>query len=54
MTPVRRAKKISKFDPQTFLSTLDGDRKIAAFPKKTDDFRSRTRPMLFFIYSKER
>jgi CRP-like cAMP-binding protein len=32
------AKKISKFDPQTFLSTLDGGRKIAAFPKKQPIF----------------
>jgi CRP-like cAMP-binding protein len=32
------AKKISQFDPQTFLSTLDGGRKIAAFPKKQTIF----------------
>jgi CRP/FNR family transcriptional regulator, cyclic AMP receptor protein len=34
MAPVLTAKKRSKFDPQTFLSTIDGGRKIAAFPKK--------------------
>jgi CRP/FNR family transcriptional regulator, cyclic AMP receptor protein len=28
------AKKLSKFDPKTFLSTIDGGRKIAAVPKK--------------------
>jgi CRP/FNR family transcriptional regulator, cyclic AMP receptor protein len=34
MTPVVVGKKLSKFDPKIFLSTLDGGRKIAAFPKK--------------------
>jgi CRP/FNR family cyclic AMP-dependent transcriptional regulator len=34
MTPVVAAKKLSKFDPKTFLSTIDGGRKIAVFPKK--------------------
>jgi hypothetical protein len=28
MTPVVSAKKLSRFDPKTFLSTLDGGRKI--------------------------
>jgi CRP/FNR family cyclic AMP-dependent transcriptional regulator len=37
MTPVI-AKKLSKFDPKTFLSTIDGGRKIAAFPKKQTIF----------------
>jgi len=32
------AKKRSKFDPKTFLSTIDGGRKIAAFPKKQTIF----------------
>ena len=32
------AKKISKFDTKTFLSTIDGGRKIAAFPKKQTIF----------------
>ena len=34
MTPVVPAKKLSKFDPQTFLSTINGGRKIEAVPKK--------------------
>jgi CRP-like cAMP-binding protein len=38
MTPVVAAMKISKFDPQTFLSTIDGGRKIEAFPKKQPIF----------------
>jgi CRP/FNR family transcriptional regulator, cyclic AMP receptor protein len=38
MTPVVAAKKLSKFDPKTFLSTMDGGRKIAAFPKKQPIF----------------
>jgi len=38
MTPVVAAKKRSKFDPKTFLSTLDGGRKIAGFPKKQTIF----------------
>jgi CRP/FNR family transcriptional regulator, cyclic AMP receptor protein len=32
------AKKLSQFDPKTFLSTIDGGRKIAAFPKKQTIF----------------
>jgi len=35
---VATAKKISKFDTKTFLSTIDGGRKIAAFPKKQTIF----------------
>src|SRR5229473_4076530 len=38
MTPVVAAKKLSKFDPKTFLSTIDGGRKIAAFHKKQTIF----------------
>src|ERR1700677_5009327 len=34
MTPVVAAKKLSKFDTKTFLSTIDGGRKIVAFAKK--------------------
>jgi CRP/FNR family transcriptional regulator, cyclic AMP receptor protein len=37
MTPVA-SKKLSKFDPKTFLSTLDGGRKIVAFPKNQTIF----------------
>jgi CRP/FNR family transcriptional regulator, cyclic AMP receptor protein len=38
MTPVVPGKKLSRFDPKTFLSTMDGGRKIAAFPKKQPIF----------------
>jgi CRP/FNR family cyclic AMP-dependent transcriptional regulator len=38
MTPVAAAKKISKFDPQAFLSTFNGGRKITDFPKKQTIF----------------
>ena len=39
MTPVAAAtKKRSKFDPQTFLSTMDGGRRIIAFAKKQPIF----------------
>ena len=34
MRPVAVSKKLSKFDPKTFLSTINGGRKIEAFPKK--------------------
>ena len=38
MTAVVEAKKLSKFNPTTFLSTMDGGRKIEAFPKKQTIF----------------
>src|SRR6202162_533366 len=38
MTPVAAAKKISKFDTKTFLSTINGGRQIEAFPKKQTIF----------------
>jgi CRP/FNR family cyclic AMP-dependent transcriptional regulator len=38
MTPVVAGKKLIKFDPQTFLSTINGGRKIAAFLKKQTIF----------------
>jgi CRP/FNR family cyclic AMP-dependent transcriptional regulator len=38
MTPRVSAKKLSKFDPKTFLSIINGGRKIAAFPKKQTIF----------------
>jgi CRP-like cAMP-binding protein len=38
MTPVTAAAKRRKFDPQTFLSTIDRDRTIAAFPRKQTIF----------------
>jgi CRP/FNR family transcriptional regulator, cyclic AMP receptor protein len=38
MTAVVAAKKLIKFDSKTFLSTMDGGRKIEAFPKKQTIF----------------
>src|ERR1700732_3756456 len=38
MIPMVAVKKLSKFDPKTFLSTLNGGREIAAFPKKQTIF----------------
>ena len=38
MTSSAAAKKLSKFDPQTFLSTIDRGRTIAAFPRKQTIF----------------
>ena len=38
MRPKVAAKKRSEFDPKTFLSTIDGGRKIAAFSKKQTIF----------------
>ncbi|MGA7929414.1 MAG: Crp/Fnr family transcriptional regulator [Candidatus Sulfotelmatobacter sp.] len=38
MGPRAAAKRLSQFDTKTFLSTIDGGRKIAAFPKKQTIF----------------
>jgi CRP-like cAMP-binding protein len=38
MPLVGASKKLIRFDPQTFLSTINGGRKIAAFPKKETIF----------------
>ncbi len=38
MALVVAAKELGKFDPTTFLSTIDGGRKIAVFPKKKTIF----------------
>jgi len=38
MTPLVAAKKLSKFDPKKFLSTINGGRKIVDFPKKKTIF----------------
>ena len=38
MRPKAAEKKRSEFDPETFLSTIDGGRKIAAFSKKQTVF----------------
>jgi CRP/FNR family transcriptional regulator, cyclic AMP receptor protein len=53
MTPATAAsKKISRFDPQIFLSTLDGGRKIAAFPKKQTIFVQGNRSDAVFYIQK--
>jgi CRP-like cAMP-binding protein len=41
MTPLVAAKNLSKFDPKTFLSTMNGGRKIEAFPNKKTIFVQR-------------
>ena len=38
MRPVAVSKRLSKFDPKTFLSTINGGRTIASFPKKETIF----------------
>jgi CRP/FNR family cyclic AMP-dependent transcriptional regulator len=38
MSPVVAAKKVSQFNPNKFLSTIEGGRKIEAFPKKQTIF----------------
>src|SRR5450755_3704306 len=38
MTPLLSAKKLSKFNTKTFLSTINGGRKIIAYPKKQTIF----------------
>ena len=38
MTPIVAAEKVRKFDPQAFLSTINGGRKIEDFPKKQTIF----------------
>jgi CRP/FNR family transcriptional regulator, cyclic AMP receptor protein len=38
MSLVAASKKLSKFDPKTFLSTINGGKKIEAFPKKQTIF----------------
>ena len=53
MTPAAAAsKKITRFDPQIFLSTLDGGRKIAAFPKKQTIFVQGNRSDAVFYIQK--
>jgi CRP/FNR family cyclic AMP-dependent transcriptional regulator len=50
MTPVAAAKKRSNFDRKTFLSTMDGGRKIAAFSKKQTIFaQGDTSDTVFYI-----
>ena len=38
MKPVAASKRLRKFDPKTFLSTIDGGRKIAAIPQRQPIF----------------
>jgi len=54
MRPKAAVKKRSEFDPKTFLSTIDGGRKIATLSKKQTIFVQGDHPMLFFIFKKER
>jgi hypothetical protein len=57
MTPMVTAKnkKPIKFDPKTFLSTIYGGRKIAAFFEKKKRFLRRAiRQMLCFTSGKEK
>ena len=50
MTPVAAVKKREKFNPQTFLSTIDGGRTIVAFPKKRAIFaQGDTADAVFYI-----
>jgi CRP/FNR family cyclic AMP-dependent transcriptional regulator len=50
MTPVMAAKRQRKFNPQTFLSTIDGGRKIEAFPTKQTIFaQGDSSDAVFFI-----
>ena len=50
MTRVAAAKKLSKFDPKTFLSTINGGRKIEAFSKKQTIFaQGDSSEAVFFI-----
>jgi len=46
------SKKISKFDPKTFLSTINGGRRIAAFPKKQMVFAQGDRSDAVFYIQK--
>ena len=54
MKLVVAAKNLSKFNPKTFLSTMDGGRKIALFPKKQPVFVQGDSSDAVFIYRKER
>jgi CRP/FNR family cyclic AMP-dependent transcriptional regulator len=50
MPLVAASKKPSQFDPKTFLSTIDGGRKITAFPKKQPIFvQGDTSDAVFYI-----
>ena len=50
MTPVVAAKKVRQFDTKTFLSTINGGRKIETFPKKKTIFaQSELSDAVFYI-----
>jgi hypothetical protein len=48
------ANQLSKFNPTALLLTMDGGRKIAAFPKKQTIFVQGDSSDAVFIYRKER
>jgi len=54
MTPAVADKKRRKFDPPTFLSTNDGGRTTAAFPRKRMIFVHYDSADAVFIFRKER
>ena len=54
MRPKVAVKKRSEFDSKTFLSTIDGGRKIATFSKKQTVFVQGDPSDAFFIYRKEK
>jgi hypothetical protein len=50
MTSVKAAKKSRKFNPKTFFSTIDGGRRIEAFPmKKTIFAQGESSGAVFYI-----
>ncbi|HXR16251.1 MAG TPA: cyclic nucleotide-binding domain-containing protein [Terriglobales bacterium] len=50
MTRVAAAKKLSQFDPETFLSIINGGRKILVFPRKHTIFaQGDTSDAVFYI-----
>ena len=54
MKPVIAAKQLSKFDPKTFLSTIDGGRKITGDSKKQAIFVQGDSSDAVFYIRKER
>jgi len=52
MTPVKASKKLSKFDPKTFFSTINRGRKIVAFLKKQTIFAQGDRSDAVFCIQK--
>jgi hypothetical protein len=55
MPLVAASKKLIRFEPTTFLSTINGGgRKILAFSKSRRSSLRVTRPTLFFMYRTEK